>query len=210
MHPFAPYESRRATSGPHFWVFPTGEIAQPSPPRKCDNLFLMRMNSADDLARLEELFSFVPSGLLARAPTFGLGQALVAGALPSPDAGADWRAHHAGRWRRPASQLGPPRSLNLQVLDGSLMRAPQSLCSIGAGAGSRPQPDRAKPPPDSNGGPRPGAGLRPTTATRCRRPRKERHSTLGAETSKADSEGVALGGPRGGGLSTALLALSAA
>jgi DNA helicase HerA-like ATPase len=50
---------------------------------QCDNLFLMRMNSAGDLARLGELFSFVPTGLLARATSFGLGESLVAGRVAS-------------------------------------------------------------------------------------------------------------------------------
>ena len=52
---------------------------------QCDNLILMRMNSAGDLARLAELFSFVPPALLGRATSFGLGQALVAGRIaPHP------------------------------------------------------------------------------------------------------------------------------
>ncbi|WP_211489889.1 ATP-binding protein [Georgenia thermotolerans] len=46
---------------------------------QCDNLVLMRMNSAADLADLGRLFSFVPPGLFAGATAFGLGQALVAG-----------------------------------------------------------------------------------------------------------------------------------
>jgi DNA helicase HerA-like ATPase len=50
---------------------------------QCDNLILMRMNSAADLAYAGEIFSFVPAGLLARARTFGLGEALVAGKLSS-------------------------------------------------------------------------------------------------------------------------------
>ena len=50
---------------------------------QCDNLVLMRMNSAADLAYAGEIFSFVPAGLLARARTFGLGEALVAGKLSS-------------------------------------------------------------------------------------------------------------------------------
>ncbi len=50
---------------------------------QCDNLFLMRMNSAGDLARIAELFSFAPPGLLARATSFGLGQALVCGRVAS-------------------------------------------------------------------------------------------------------------------------------
>jgi hypothetical protein len=50
---------------------------------QCDNLILMRMNSAADLAYASEIFSFVPAGLLARARTFALGEALVAGKLSS-------------------------------------------------------------------------------------------------------------------------------
>ncbi|HUA45795.1 MAG TPA: ATP-binding protein [Solirubrobacteraceae bacterium] len=50
---------------------------------QCDNLILMRMNSTGDLARIAELFSFAPPGLLARATTFDLGQALVSGRVAS-------------------------------------------------------------------------------------------------------------------------------
>jgi hypothetical protein len=50
---------------------------------QCDNLFLMRMNSVADLARVGELFSFVPPGLLGRATTFGLGETLVCGRVSS-------------------------------------------------------------------------------------------------------------------------------
>jgi uncharacterized protein len=50
---------------------------------QCDNLFLMRMNSTGDLARIAELFSFAPPGLLSRATSFGLGQALVCGRVAS-------------------------------------------------------------------------------------------------------------------------------
>jgi uncharacterized protein len=46
---------------------------------QCDNLLLMRMNSAADLADLEGLFSFVEPGLIAGATSFGMGDALVAG-----------------------------------------------------------------------------------------------------------------------------------
>jgi DNA helicase HerA-like ATPase len=48
---------------------------------QCDNLVLMRLNSAADAAYARDVFSFVPPGLLARAPSFGLGEALVAGKL---------------------------------------------------------------------------------------------------------------------------------
>jgi DNA helicase HerA-like ATPase len=50
---------------------------------QCDNLVLMRMNSAADLDYTREVFSFVPAPLLAQATGFGLGQALVAGKLSS-------------------------------------------------------------------------------------------------------------------------------
>ena len=52
---------------------------------QCDNLILMRMNSAADLAHLGASFSFVPAALLAEASHFGLGEALVAGKIsPTP------------------------------------------------------------------------------------------------------------------------------
>jgi DNA helicase HerA-like ATPase len=50
---------------------------------QCDNLVLMRMNSAADLDYAREVFSFVPASLLERAGGFGLGEALVAGKLSS-------------------------------------------------------------------------------------------------------------------------------
>ena len=48
-----------------------------------DNVVLMRMNSATDLAYTGDMLSFVPSGLLEQAPMFRLGEALVAGKLSS-------------------------------------------------------------------------------------------------------------------------------
>jgi DNA helicase HerA-like ATPase len=50
---------------------------------QCDNLVLMRMNSAADLSAVGEVFSFVPAGLLERATTFRQGEALVAGKISS-------------------------------------------------------------------------------------------------------------------------------
>jgi uncharacterized protein len=46
---------------------------------QCDNLALMRMNSPGDLAELGDVFGFAPPAMLAAAPTFGKGEALVAG-----------------------------------------------------------------------------------------------------------------------------------
>ena len=50
---------------------------------QCENLVLMRMNSAADLAHLADFFSFVPPGLIDRAASFRLGEALVAGRIAS-------------------------------------------------------------------------------------------------------------------------------
>ena len=50
---------------------------------QCDNLVLMRMNSAADLGHVASVFSFVPPGLIERATTFGQGEALVAGKIAS-------------------------------------------------------------------------------------------------------------------------------
>ena len=63
---------------------------------QCDNLVLMRMNSRSDLARLSEIFSFVPPSLLALAAEFRQGEAVVAGKLvPSPTLG-----RFGPRWSR--------------------------------------------------------------------------------------------------------------
>ena len=52
---------------------------------QCDNLVLMRMNSAADLAHLVESFSFVPPSMFDEARHFGLGEALIAGKVsPNP------------------------------------------------------------------------------------------------------------------------------
>ncbi len=46
---------------------------------QCDNLVLMRMNSAADLAHLIDSFSFVPPSIFNEARHFRLGEALIAG-----------------------------------------------------------------------------------------------------------------------------------
>jgi DNA helicase HerA-like ATPase len=50
---------------------------------QCDNLVLMRMASAADLAYVAAGLSYAPSPLLERATSFGLGEALVAGKIAS-------------------------------------------------------------------------------------------------------------------------------
>ena len=51
---------------------------------QCDNLVLMRLNSAADAAHAQGVFAFVPPRLIDQARTFRLGEALVAGKI-SPD-----------------------------------------------------------------------------------------------------------------------------
>jgi uncharacterized protein len=51
---------------------------------QCDNLLLMRVNSAADRAALASRFGFVPPELVELAGTFGLGDSLMAGKV-SPD-----------------------------------------------------------------------------------------------------------------------------
>lgn len=48
---------------------------------QCDNVVLMRLNSAADAAYAQDAFSFVPPGLMSKVPGFGLGEALVAGKI---------------------------------------------------------------------------------------------------------------------------------
>lgn len=78
---------------------------------QCDNLVLLRVNSATDVERLVETFSHVPAGMIRRAPSFRQGEVLVAGPVaPIPrvlrtrarisreggsDVPTDW-AHPAG------------------------------------------------------------------------------------------------------------------
>lgn len=48
---------------------------------QCDNLMLMRMNSAIDLADLQRIFSFVPPAIIEESLNFRQGEALIAGKL---------------------------------------------------------------------------------------------------------------------------------
>ena len=76
---------------------------------QCDNLVLMRLNSAADGAYAQGVFSFVPPRLIEQASAFRLGEALVAGKLsPHPalvrfgarvaeEGGADVPSTWAGR-----------------------------------------------------------------------------------------------------------------
>lgn len=51
---------------------------------QCDNLILMKMNSATDIAQLGETFSYAPQELVEQASGFGLGEGLAAGKI-APD-----------------------------------------------------------------------------------------------------------------------------
>jgi uncharacterized protein len=48
---------------------------------QCDNLLLMRVNSAADRAALTQRFGFAPPGLVELAGTFGLGESLIVGKI---------------------------------------------------------------------------------------------------------------------------------
>ncbi|MGZ6574470.1 MAG: ATP-binding protein [Solirubrobacteraceae bacterium] len=50
---------------------------------QCDNLILMRLNSAADSAFIADLLGFAPPGLIGQATDFALGEALVAGKIAS-------------------------------------------------------------------------------------------------------------------------------
>jgi uncharacterized protein len=50
---------------------------------QCDNLLLMRMTSAGDLAYISDVLSFAPRPLLDRATSFRIGESLVAGKAAS-------------------------------------------------------------------------------------------------------------------------------
>jgi uncharacterized protein len=75
---------------------------------QCDNLVLMRVNSAADRAALAERFGFAPPDLVELAGTFGLGQSLVTGRIApvpllvqtgarlTPEGGADVPTDWAG------------------------------------------------------------------------------------------------------------------
>jgi uncharacterized protein len=77
---------------------------------QCDNLILMRLNSAADSAFIGERFGFAPPGLIGLATDFGLGQALVAGKITSHPAVMRFGARVAregggdvdATWTRPA------------------------------------------------------------------------------------------------------------
>jgi hypothetical protein len=51
---------------------------------QCDNLLLMKINSAADIRSLSETFSYAPSSLVEQASSFGLGEGLAAGKI-APD-----------------------------------------------------------------------------------------------------------------------------
>ena len=50
---------------------------------QCDNLVVMRMTSAADLAYVADVLSFAPAALLERATSFRMGESLVAGKIAS-------------------------------------------------------------------------------------------------------------------------------
>ncbi|HTE64310.1 MAG TPA: ATP-binding protein [Solirubrobacteraceae bacterium] len=81
---------RIAAEGRKFGLYLTVSTQRPQKVHEnvisqCDNLVLMRLNSAADAAFTQAIFSFVPPSLIEQAASFGLGEALVAGKIsPHP------------------------------------------------------------------------------------------------------------------------------
>jgi uncharacterized protein len=73
---------------------------------QCDNLVLMRMNSLADLGHVARVFSFVPPGLIDRAPTFAQGEALVARQVRPASRPDSFRLAYNSRGRRGRGGLG--------------------------------------------------------------------------------------------------------
>jgi len=69
------------------------EKLEPNALTQSDNLILLRLNGAADVARIASAFSFVAPSLLAEAPSFAKGEALVAGGI----VGRPMRARFGGR-----------------------------------------------------------------------------------------------------------------
>jgi DNA helicase HerA-like ATPase len=69
------------------------EKLEPNALTQSDNLILLRLNSAADVERIASAFSFVSPSLLAEAPSFAKGEALLAGGI----VGRPTRARVGGR-----------------------------------------------------------------------------------------------------------------
>jgi DNA helicase HerA-like ATPase len=82
------YAARIATEGRKFGLYLLISTQRPQRVNElvvsqCDNLVLMRMNAAGDLAYIAEELSFAPAPLLERATSFRIGEGLVAGKFAS-------------------------------------------------------------------------------------------------------------------------------
>ena len=69
------------------------EKLEPNALTQSDNLILLRLNGAQDVERISSAFSFVAPSLLAEAPSFAKGEALIAGGI----VGRPTRARFGGR-----------------------------------------------------------------------------------------------------------------
>ncbi len=82
------YAARIATEGRKFGLYLLVSTQRPQRVNElvvsqCDNIVLMRMNSAGDLAYIADELSFAPAPLLERATSFRIGEGLVAGKFAS-------------------------------------------------------------------------------------------------------------------------------
>src|SRR5829696_4064789 len=87
---------------------------------KCDNLVLMKMNSASDLAHLSQVFSQAPAAFLDQSPHFAQGECLLAGKMVrNPTFGGfERRFSEEGGTDVPTSWASPGRDQVPQRSDG--------------------------------------------------------------------------------------------
>jgi uncharacterized protein len=82
------YAARIATEGRKFGLYLLVSTQRPQRVNElvvsqCENLVLMKMNSAGDLAYIADELSFAPAALLERATSFRIGESVVAGKFAS-------------------------------------------------------------------------------------------------------------------------------
>ena len=94
----------------------------------CDNLVLMKMNSASDLAHISQIFSQAPGTFLDQSPHFAQGECLLAGKMVrNPTFGGfERRFSEEGGTDVPTSWATPSENQVLQRSDGE----PGSLASV--------------------------------------------------------------------------------
>jgi hypothetical protein len=102
---------------------------------QCDNLVLMRLNSAADSAFIAELLGFAPPSLSGFTTDFGRGEALVAGTIASHPAvmrvGSRVAREGAATWT--PTGRGPGEARRIRPASGSRMSCSWGLATVGDG-----------------------------------------------------------------------------